>query len=191
MDWAMMEDVEEWGVTALQAADIMDAGDIWASRTFKRRPVNKARMYRHEIMAAGMEVILDTIRRFTTGIYFPETLDYTDPDTKGKLRPMMTQKDRRIDWQWDDVDAIIRKVYSADNQPGVLDVLFDEEYYLYGVHREGKLLGNPGEVIARRQDAICIAAIDGAVWISHLRKQNTETGRSFKYPRLRKIARLR
>nr|VFJ88419.1 MAG: Methionyl-tRNA formyltransferase [Candidatus Kentron sp. LFY] len=188
MDWAMMEDVEEWGVTALQAAAIMDTGDIWASRTFKRRPVDKARMYRYEIMEAGMEVIMDTIKRFSTGIYFPETLDYGNPDVKGKLRPPMTQKDRRIDWKRDGVDTIIRKVYSADNQPGVLDTLLDEEYYLYGIHREGRLLGDPGQIIAKRQDAICIAAIDGAVWISHLRKRDAEGERYFKLPATRVLA---
>nr|VFK63560.1 MAG: Formyl transferase, C-terminal domain [Candidatus Kentron sp. TUN] len=188
MDWAMMDDVEEWGVTALQATAIMDAGDIWAFETFKRRPVNKARMYRHEIMEAGIGVIMDTIKRFSSGIYFPETLDYTNPSIRGKLRPMMIQKDRKIHWEQDDADTIIRKIYSADNQPGVLDTLFHEEYYLYGVHREGRLLGNPGEVIAKRQDAICIAAINGAVWISHLRKKNTKTGKYFKLPATKVLA---
>jgi putative two-component system hydrogenase maturation factor HypX/HoxX len=182
MDWAMMDGVAEWGVTALQAAAIMDVGDIWASNIFKRRPVNKARMYRHEIIGAGMQVILETVKRFESGIYLPEPLDYTDPTVNGKLRPLMTQKDRRINWLQDDVNTIIRKIYSADNQPGLLNTLFDEEYFLYGVHREGKLLGNPGDIIAKRQDAICLAAIDGAVWISHLRKKSSATKKFFKLP---------
>nr|VFJ42474.1 MAG: putative two-component system protein, hydrogenase maturation factor HypX/HoxX [Candidatus Kentron sp. DK] len=187
MDWAMMDGVAEWGVTALQASEVMDAGDIWASVTFKRRFTNKAkaRMYRHEITEAGIQAILDAVRRFTSGIYFPEALDYTDPAVKGRMRPSMTQQDRRIDWIRDDVKTIIKKVYSGDNQPGVLDTLFDEEYFLYGAHREGRVLGNPGQVIARRQGAICIAAIDGAVWISHLRKKNTATQKYFKLPATR------
>jgi putative two-component system hydrogenase maturation factor HypX/HoxX len=68
MDWAMRNDAKEWGVTALQAAAIMDAGDIWASGIFKRRPVNKARMYRHEIIETGIQVILESVKRFTSGI---------------------------------------------------------------------------------------------------------------------------
>jgi putative two-component system hydrogenase maturation factor HypX/HoxX len=182
MDWAIMDAAEEWGVAALQATAVMDAGDIWASRTFKRRPVNKARMYRHEIMEAGIQVILDTVKRFTSGIYLPEPLDYTAPTITGKLRPLMKQKERRIDWQQDDVDTIIKKIYYADNQPGLLDLLFGEEYYLYGAHREGRLLGNPGEILAKRQDAICRATINGAVWISHLRKKDTSTEKFFKLP---------
>jgi len=139
-------------------------------------------MYRHEITETGILLIHDIVTRFSSGIYFPEQLDYANPTVKGKLRPVMTQKDRKINWKLDDSDTIIKKIYSSDNQPGVLDTLFDEEYFLYGVHREGKLLGNPGEVIARRQDAICIATINGSVWISHLRKRNTRGEKYFKLP---------
>ena len=34
LDWALMTGAPEWGVTALQAVEEMDAGPIWASRTF-------------------------------------------------------------------------------------------------------------------------------------------------------------
>ena len=34
LDWAMMDAEPVWGVTALQAVDEMDAGPIWATRTF-------------------------------------------------------------------------------------------------------------------------------------------------------------
>jgi len=140
-------------------------------------------------------VIFETVKRFESGIYLPEALDYTEPTVRGKLRPLMKQKDRRIDWQQDDVDTIIRKIYSADNQPGLLDSLLGEEYYLYGVHREGRLFGNPGEIIAKRQDAICRAAINGALWISHLRKKSLRKGARvelfFKHYNLYKNPRLK
>lgn len=182
MDWAILEDASEWGVTAVQASAVMDVGNIWASELFKRRPTNKSRMYRHEITEAAMKAIRDTVKRFASGVYFPEVLDYTNPDVNGRLRPVMTQKDRRIDWKVDDVETIIRKISAADNQPGVLDTIFGEDYYLYGACREGRLLGNPGEVIGKRQDAICRAAINGAVWISYLRSKGDGTGKHFKLP---------
>ena len=56
---------------------------------------------------------------------------------------------------------------------GVLDSLFGRQYYLFGGHEEQLLGGQPGEVIARRDGAICRATGDGAVWISHLRKART------------------
>lgn len=182
MDWAILNGEDEWGVTAIQAADVLDAGDIWATQNFQTRYVSKGRMYRHEVMEAGVQVIATAVRRFDSGIYVPEPLDYTREEVKGKLRPVMPQHARRIDWLNDNVDTIIRKIYSADNQPGLLDTIYGEEYYLYGAHREGKLLGEPGRIVAKRQGAICRAAIDGAVWISHLRRSSMEGDGSFKLP---------
>ncbi len=42
IDWAILNDESEWGVTALQADLEMDAGDIWASVNFPkgRSPVS-------------------------------------------------------------------------------------------------------------------------------------------------------
>ena len=38
LDWAVLKDVREWGVTVLQADADMDAGPVWAYRTFPMRP---------------------------------------------------------------------------------------------------------------------------------------------------------
>lgn len=182
MDWAILNQEDQWGVTAIQAGEVFDAGDIWATQEFNRRPVSKGRMYRHEVMEAGIEVILMTVKRYASGTYVPEPLDYTRGDVTQKSRPSMRQDVRRIDWSNDDVDTIIRKIYSADSQPGVLDTLYGEEYYLYGAHREQYLLGSPGQVVAKRDGAICRAAVNGAIWISHLRKKPKNTDRTFKLP---------
>jgi putative two-component system hydrogenase maturation factor HypX/HoxX len=49
LDWAITNNLPEWGVNALEAADEMDAGDIWATGTFKMRNAAKASLYQHEI----------------------------------------------------------------------------------------------------------------------------------------------
>ncbi len=82
------------------------------------------------------------------------------------LRPLMKQQERKIDWENDHVATIIKKINAADSAPGVLDVIDNQEYYLYGAHEESLLQGwQPGAIIAQRHGAICRAAIDGAVWI--------------------------
>ena len=182
MDWAILKKAKRWGVTAIQAGNVLDAGDIWATQDFLRRPVCKGRMYRHEVMEAGIDIILMAVKRFASGIYVPEPLDYLRDDVKGKWQPSMPQNARHIDWQNDDVDTVIRKIYSGDNQPGVLDVILGRQYYLYGAHREGKLLGAPGEIVAKRHGAICRAATDGSVWISHLKRKSAKQQESVKLP---------
>ena len=43
MDWAILDGEREWGVTALQAVEEMDAGPIWAGRTFPIDPTEPPR----------------------------------------------------------------------------------------------------------------------------------------------------
>ena len=63
----------------------------------------------------------------------------------------------------------------------MLDEIRGMPVYLYGAHREGTLVGPPGEIIAQRDGAICRAAVDGAVWISHLRRRGPQADH-FKLP---------
>jgi putative two-component system hydrogenase maturation factor HypX/HoxX len=91
----------------------------------------------------------------------------------------MKQADRKINWETDTVETIMRKINAADSFPGVLDTINGEEFYLFGVHKEECLRGwKPDEIIAKRHGAICCAAVDGAIWISHLKRKKME-GQSF------------
>jgi putative two-component system hydrogenase maturation factor HypX/HoxX len=64
----------------------------------------------------------------------------------------------------------------------VLDEIAGQEVYLFGAQEEGSLVGNPGEIVAQRHGAICRAAVDGAVWISHLKPKAGPEERRFKLP---------
>jgi len=84
----------------------------------------------------------------------------------------MPQGERAIHWMQDKTDAIVTKINEADRAVGVLDTLFGSPFYLYGAHYEDRLKGAPGQLIARRDGGICIATVDGAVWITHLQAKD-------------------
>jgi putative two-component system hydrogenase maturation factor HypX/HoxX len=65
----------------------------------------------------------------------------------------------------------------------VLDTLAGIEFHLFGVHSEPALRGAPGEILAQRHGAVCRATVDGAVWISHLKRPG-----HFKLPAVRALA---
>jgi putative two-component system protein, hydrogenase maturation factor HypX/HoxX len=172
LDWAIMNQESEWGVTALAAAEEMDAGDIWSTVTFPMRQASKASLYRREVTQAAIQATLTTVEHFASRKFRPEALDYSNPKVRGQLRPSMKQKDRAIDWAKDTRTAIVRKINSADSSPGILDRINGEEFYLFGAHAEAQLKGPiPGAIIAQRSGAICRATIDGAVWITHLKRK--------------------
>ena len=179
LDWAIMNNEREWGVTVLQAAEEMDAGDIWATETFTMRKASKASLYRREVTTAAVKAMLLAVERFAFKTFKPEPLDYSKATVRGKMRPLMKQQERKINWKADNVATIIKKINAADSAPGVLNVIDNQEYYLYGAHQENSITSwkrffkgwKPGDIIAKRHGAICCAAIDGALWITHLKRK--------------------
>jgi putative two-component system protein, hydrogenase maturation factor HypX/HoxX len=170
LDWAIELGLEEWGVTVLEASDVMDGGDVWADRTFPMRNASKSTLYRHEVRRAAIDAVVDAVTAVSTGRRAGEPLDYGDPRTVGRLRPPMRQHDRAIDWERDPTDTVIRRIRAAEGHPGVLDTVAGIEFHLFGAHREDRLRGAPGRLLAQRHGAVCRATVDGAVWISHLKR---------------------
>ncbi|WP_193176679.1 hydrogenase maturation protein [Oricola nitratireducens] len=167
LDWALLNGEAEWGVTVLQADSALDAGPVWAERRFAMRDATKSSLYRHEVSEAAAEAVLEAIAKIGAG-RTPQTLDTL------RVTPVWRngakQTDRAIDWHNDDTDTVLRKIASADGMPGVKDVLFGENVYLFDTHRADGFAGDPGDVIARSGSAFARATRDGAVWIGHVRK---------------------
>jgi putative two-component system protein, hydrogenase maturation factor HypX/HoxX len=186
LDWAILDGTSEWGVTLLQAVAEMDAGDVWSAHSFPVRLASKSSLYRNEVLEAAMRCLAETVERFGCGAFTPTPLTPPTPlgvtrrEGKGRLRPAMKQADRSFEWS-EPASAIARKVRSADSNPGVLSRILGEEYYLFGAHEEDSLRGEPGEILAFRDDAVCFGTGDGALWISHLKRRSAD-GRSFKLP---------
>ena len=160
----------------------MDAGDIWSARTFPMREATKASLYRHEVTEAAVEALLEAVARCQQDDFVPEPLNYSKPDVHGTLRPYMRQPVRQIDWTTEKTAEIVRQINMSDSSPGVFDEIGGLAVYLYGAHPEAQLHGEPGAVIAQRHGAICRATVDGAVWISHLRRRKTNKQSFFKLP---------
>ncbi len=180
LDWAIIRGRELWGVTLIEACEDYDAGDVWAWREFPMRFARKSSIYRNEVTECAVECVLEALEKLESGSFRPE------PQREGVWNPKMEQRVRRIDWGRDTTEDVLRKVYASDSQPGVLNVLRGEEVYLYNAFPEEELKGRPGEILAHRDEAICIATRDGAVWITHLRKR-----KGIKLPALRVLPQLR
>jgi putative two-component system hydrogenase maturation factor HypX/HoxX len=150
LDWAILKEEKEWGVTILQAGEKMDAGLVWASRKFPIRKVSKSNIYRHEItdMAIkGLFEAVDIIEKPAN--QRPES--FKPYLARGKWRRTTTQKD--FSFSWDEyADDILRKICAADGSPGVLVDFFGQDYFAYGGHLEKVLKGIPGQILAKRDE---------------------------------------
>lgn len=171
LDWAFAEGAAQWGVTVLQAEAGMDAGPVWAAEPFPVPAVGKSDLYRNEASDAAATAVLTAVRRYAQGSYKPRSQN--DDSISVVWRDAFRQERRRIDWQRDDTDTVLRKLRGADSQPGVVDELLGREVFLHGGHPEDRLRGRPGELLAQRAGAVCRATRDGAVWIPELRPRKT------------------
>ncbi|AYN43037.1 hydrogenase maturation protein [Streptomyces dangxiongensis] len=167
LDWAIAGRAEQWGVTVLRAEAAMDAGAIWAAEPFPVPPVGKSDLYRNEASDAAVTAVLTAVRRYAEGFYKP--LPQTDASVTVGWRDFFRQEQRRIDWERDDTETVLRTLRGADSQPGVLDELLGRQVFLHGGHPEDRLRGRPGALLAQRAGAVCRATRDGAVWIPELR----------------------
>lgn len=181
LDWAIADDEKSWGVSLLEAAPEFDAGPIWASHEFplEADPSVKSSLYRSQVTEAAVRSVLEAVARFESGEFQsgswrPEKLSDALSYARGRLRPPMRQADRAIDWMGDKTATIVRKIRAADSAPGVLGTLFGKICFLFGVHEEERIKGLPGQILARRNGAICIGTVDGAVWVSHLKAKDDD-----------------
>jgi putative two-component system hydrogenase maturation factor HypX/HoxX len=181
LDWAIELGATDWGVTVLEANGVLDAGDVWATRSFPIRKVGKSSLYRHEVRHAAIDALVEAVAKIADGAQRPQPLA-TAGTVIGEARPPMGQDVRAIDWHADDTDTVVRKIHAGEGHPGVLDAIDGTGFFLFGAHRERALRGRPGEIVAQRTGAICRATVDGAVWITHLKQADTPTERHFKLP---------
>ncbi|WP_421869331.1 hydrogenase maturation protein [Motiliproteus sp.] len=191
IDWAILNGETEWGVTLLQANEVMDGGDIWASQRFSMRPASKSSLYRGEVTEAAWRAMEQVLEQLPQPDFAPEPLDYNRDDVTGQWRCLMTQADRAIDWTRDDAATIVTKIRSADGNPGLLSRVAGRECYLFNACADFSLNYlidgvSPGTPVAQRDGAIALASCDTVVWVSHLRLKPTETQpRTLKLPATR------
>jgi len=175
LDWAILKNKKQWGVTLLQANNVMDGGDIWAYANFQM-PENcsKASLYRHQVSDAAIDALNLALSRLNNPDFKPQKLNYDDNYVTGKQHELVTQKHRQINWFKDNSEIIKRKIHSGDGFPGVLSCFYQREFFVYDVRDEQKRQGKAGEIIAKSETAICVATIDAALWIGHLREKNNK-----------------
>ncbi len=165
IDNAILQGCKEWGVSIIEADEELDGGAVWATKNFMMEPKKKGFIYRNHVSDIAVELVDELLYKVRNGL----------KPIKNPLLPMhqkVTQEMRKIDWMHDTSDEIIKKIQASDNYPGVRDNFLGLDVYIFGAHREKnsleKFVAEPKDIIAKRNGAVLVKTIDGAVWISHM-----------------------
>lgn len=165
LDNAINDEVKQWGVVILKANEILDGGDIYAQSNFiMREESSKASIYRNEVTQATLKALEQFLQNYQNEDFIP---------TKQILNPIhknLSQENRKINWQKDNTKQILKKINMSDSTPGVKDEILGVECYLFSAFVEDTLRGETKEILAKRNGAICIGTIDGAIWISQIQE---------------------
>jgi len=160
-------DKKKWGGVVLKVDKNYDGGDIFASFEFEMRETYKASLYRGEVKKGFLSVLDKFFYNFKENKKIPQILN-----------PLLKKPNLKIDWQKDTTKEIIKKINMLDSYPGIEDEIMGIKCHLFGAWHEEKLKADkPKEIIAKRDGAICLSTIDGAIWITHLK-----TPQGFKLP---------
>ena len=117
------------------------------------REATKSSLYRNEVTEGAARAVVAAVQRFAELGAAAGQCDAAS--RRGRWRPLMQQADRRIDWQRDDTQTVLRKIRAADGAPGVLDELFGAPCHLFDAHPEALAQRHPpGSVIGRRHEAV-------------------------------------
>lgn len=168
LDWAILDQRREWGVTVLAADGEFDAGPVHASASFAMRPASKASLYRDEVSAAAVGAVLEALERLGAGV--PPPAPVAAPEGLG-WRGSPGAAERTIDWAREDTATVLRRIRAADSAPGLRSSIVGVDTFLYDAHPGPTVAGaTPGGWLYRGERALLRATADGSVWIGHARR---------------------
>ncbi|GAA0500291.1 formyl transferase [Paractinoplanes deccanensis] len=180
LDWAIAEGARGWGVTALEAVEEMDAGPIWATRTFalSATPPRKSSLYNGPVADAALECVFEVVAKAGDPSFTPVPPDHAPTETPGaRPRPLMTQDKRAFDWT-DPTEHILRSIRAADGAPGVRTEIGGLAVFAYDGTPGAARTARPGQILSRRQGAVLVGTGDGGLWLGHLRAADPQHPRA-------------
>ncbi|GGK14640.1 formyl transferase [Pilimelia terevasa] len=185
LDWAIAEARTRWGVTALQAIDELDAGPVWAARTFDlpADPPRKSALYHGQVADAAVACVFEVVEKAADPAFRPVPPGRAGTPLPGaRLRPAMTQADRAFAWG-EATAHVVRRIRAADGSPGVRATLSGRPLLVFDAHPGAPADGYaPGTVLAQRDHAVRVATGDGSVWLGHLKPPAGAVGPRIKLP---------
>lgn len=186
IDWAQELGLGEWGLAVVEAGGEVDGEPVQALRSVPVREAANDGLYRHEARSAAVDALADAIVDVAR---FDATPARADPGVTVAFPPRaaLDKVERMLDWSADSAASILGRL-EQDARVGVLDVIGGVSFDLFGGHPEQLLRGEPGEWIAHRHSAICRATVDGAVWVTHLRRRPDGESSSPKLPAMLALA---
>lgn len=167
VQWAILNGLDETGVTAMYMAAEMDAGDIIEIRKTPIEPYENAQSLLDRLARIGAELLCDTLARVENG-----TVTRTKQDAaKATFAPMLTKALCPIDWTRTR-RQIIDHVRGLDPWPVATAMIQGKRFKIYEVRPSERTTDQPaGTLLTLTKQGLEVACGDGVLVITKLQAE--------------------
>lgn len=159
VQWAILNGLEETGVTAMFMTREMDAGDIIEIRKTAIEPYENAQQLMDRLAEIGRGLLCDTLRNVAAGTF---TRTAQDP-ARATFAPMLTKELSPIDWN-KTVRQIVDHVRGLDPWPVATMELEGKIFKVYQARPADRRTDRaPGTPLAVTKQGLEVACGDGGV----------------------------
>ena len=167
IQWAILNDEPETGVTIMKMAAGLDTGEILSSRSVPILPEDNSSTLHDRLAVLGAELLVPTILGYASGDIKPT------PQIEGQASyaRKITKEDGRIDWM-QPARTLWNRVRAFTPWPGAFTGLTENSarrlLKVFQVTVEESRKGAPGEVVQADRSGLVVACGQGALRIHEL-----------------------
>lgn len=167
VQWAVLQDLPETGVSAMYLSAGMDEGDVIDVRRTPIGPAETAGELMDRLAMLGADLLKDTLEKIAAG-----TAERTPQDPRlATYAPMLTKDLCPIDWA-QPARKILAQIRGLNPWPIATAELGGTAFKIYEARAcESGVSGEPGKPLLLNKQGLAVGCGDGAVLITRLQAQ--------------------
>jgi methionyl-tRNA formyltransferase len=169
IQWALLNDETETGVTIMKMDAGMDTGDILTQATTPVRPEDNSQTLHDRLARLGAELLVQTIPDFVAGRIAPKA----QPQTGVSYAPKIKKQDGQIDWN-QPARMIWNRIRGLVPWPGAFTRLATQPQRQVLKLWAAEVLnraGSPGEVLQADKEGVVIGCGTDALRVLELQRE--------------------
>ena len=167
IQWAILNDEAETGVTIMKMAAGLDTGDILSRRATPILPEDSSATLHDRLAVLGAELLVPTLLEYTSGRITPQP----QAEAEATYARKITKEDGRLDWT-QPARTLWNRVRAFTPWPGAFTGLSGNAarrlLKIFRVTIEESRCGSPGEILQADKTGLVVACGQGALRIHEL-----------------------
>ena len=172
IQWAILDDQPETGVTIMKMDPGLDTGDILTQQATPIAPDDDAQSLHDRLAAIGAELLVRTVPEYIAGKIAPRQQDHSMATYARKI----TKEDGHLEWTqpsrvlWNKIRGLSPwpGAWTSLPQPATQPLL-----KIWGAEPVSEGGGQPGEILAADKAGILVACGQGALCIKALQRESS------------------